>query len=312
MAVVDLKQFMRKHGFRHLRDHDRGATWGNGVLDIFVEKNFQRESGKLRSLMDQVRDGERKKAQQQKHEEASMQKAEQRAAQTAVPRVVPRELMTPEDHRKQQAIIAAKMEEPAVETTTTAPAAEPQPEKAASEKKFRKFSGPERMYVYGRIKAMFQGKMDNVAIAAALQAEGIKLPSGRPMDAAAVGQCRWNWEKNPDRAARYAAILMPRRKAPEAQEVAPRPVVVAEAPKVQRSRFGLPLSVDAVLADPAVGESERLAILMVFVTVPQSAASVMLDGALTTRQKIAVVEALGERRKPENRQAVAREVSGHA
>lgn len=266
---------MRKHGFRHLRDQDRGATWGNGVVDIFVEKNFAREPGRLRSIMDQIRDAERKKLRLQKQEAEKF--ASVTARLTEVPKVS--EVMTPPQ-------VEVKPE-PVIE-----------PESPKDEKRtVHKFKGQERMYVYGRVKAMIAANMTNQAIAEALTAEGIKLPNGGQLKPIFVAQTRLRWEKKPEVAAKYAQILMPRQKAQ-----APRPVVVAEPPKVPRTRFGLPLTVDAVIADPEVSDDERLQVLLTFLALPESVTvhQFMGDEKLSTRQKIALVEALGTRNRKES------------
>ncbi len=318
MPEIDLKQFLRKHGFRHLRDHDRGATWGNGALDIFVEKSYDKEPSKLRAVMDQVREAERKKIRLQKLEEWKMEKAQAAAASRPT---------TPEEHRLAQ-ITAARAKEQEVEidvpvihratgrqvnvdgtlgqqvrepeyaTADTGSSASSTSVGGKRKKTVKKFIGDERRYVFGRIKAMFSAKMHHTKIADALNAEGIRMPNGSDVTPGYVNQMRLNWAAKPSAAAKYAEILYPRKNVPKAMTIEPpRPVVVAEAPKFSRSRFNLPLSVDALLADPQVSDDDRLKVMFVFVVPPETAEPMFNDAQIPARQKISVLETIGSRRE---------------
>lgn len=351
MPEVDLKKFLREHGFRHDGDHDRGSYWTNGDARISVRKNFDKEPGLLRALMDQVREAERRKkkrveVEQKKYEEqvtkanraplppswpegtATMSTKDlvcllvergldaQRIADglnskghthpmgskwTAleiqewfpVTRLQPQ---TPEEHARAQTESAKSM----------APPAEPEVRTRDVGAGSKKFAGEERMYVYGRIKAMTEAKMRPSAIAAALTSEGIVTPNGKLIDGTFV-TTTWNrWETKPEIKAKYPSILMPRlasgKLAPEPPP--PRPVVVAPSlpPTVSRSRFDLPLSIDTVLHDKEVSDDERLQVLMIFVEVPASADALLGDPSLPVAQKIAVIEAVGKRREGERRE----------
>lgn len=200
---------------------------------------------------------------------------------------------TPEEHAEAQVEAARAIEPPAagVEEVIS----------KKTGKKVMKFTGDERKYVFGRIKAMFDAKMDNISIAKALTSEGLRLPSGKPIDAGYVSTTRNNWKASPESGKKYAAILMPRlapgKPAPEPPP--PRPVVVAAPlpPSVPRSRFNLPLTVDSVLADANVSDDEKLQVLLIFVEVPDSANALLGDHELPVTQKIAVIEAVGRRRQ---------------
>lgn len=293
MPNIDLKSFLRSKGFRHLRDADRGATWGNGVVDLFIEKSYDKEPAKLRAIMDQIREAERKKIRLQRAEDEKLKAHTAKIQTSPAPAPPPawKAPETPEEHRKAQI-------ESVKETIVATP--QPKPEKPVSitGKKYKKLPPDEAQYVFGRMKAMFQAKMDNAAVAKALQAEGVKQANGKPFDATAVSMTRWGWQKVPSRADRYAAILMPRRSngAPT-PPAPPRPVVVAEAPKVPRTRFNLPLTVDAVIHDPEVSPDERLQVYLTFVEMPDSATRVLADESLSIEQKLLVVEAIGRRRE---------------
>jgi hypothetical protein len=153
---------------------------------------------------------------------------------------------------------------------------------------------------------MIAAKMDDHAIVAALQAEGIRQPNGKPMDKTWVGGIRYSWKEVPDRQNAYAEILMPRHRPGVSTPIQPRPVVVAQpVPKPEpdsppRSRFGLPLSVDRLLADKEVGAAERLQVLLVFVDISDTARALLADEKLTVEQRIAVIEAVGTARKKES------------
>lgn len=355
MPEIDLKKFLRDHGFRHDGDHDRGAYWTDGLTRISVSKSYK-EGGLLRAMMDQVRDAERKKKRKLESEraayEADVKKQQRPAPPAGWPQTAPtmstkdlvRELVelgwspdriagslneqgvrhpmgspwtatevtdwypatkdnaprphTPEEHRVVQA-----------EAARSSAAELPRVEEVVSKKTgkiVKKFSGDERLYVFGRIKAMFQSKMDNAAVAAALQAENVILPSGKPVDASYISTMRNNWKTNPKSAEKYAAIMMPRLSSgkPAPEPPPPRPVVIAESLKVPRTRFGLPLSVDALLADAEVTADDRLAVLLIFVAVPDTATQLLADQKLSVAQKIAVVEAVGTRRTKETTDGV--------
>lgn len=203
-------------------------------------------------------------------------------------------------------------EQHAVAQREAAKVAESRTENAVSKKTgktYKKFTGDERRYVFGRIKAMMEAKMDNEAIARALHSEGVRLPTGKPMTPQYVSANRNNWKAAPKSMAKYASILMPRLAAgkPAPPPVPPRPVVVAPTPpppppvaEARRSRFGLPLSVEAVLRDPEVGALHRLQVMMVFVSWPDSAQSILGDKNISVEAKIAVMEAIGTRRGEKN------------
>lgn len=191
---------------------------------------------------------------------------------------------TPEEHREQQAETARVQAPPVV----------------VDERKVKKLTGEERLYVYGRIKALLAQRATPEQIAKALTDEGCRQGNGKQIDATFVSQARWHWNKEPKRSAKYAAVLIPRNRpapaahpAPEPAETAPE---VAITPPVPRSRFGLPLTVDAVLADTEVRDDARLQILMIFVDVPASATLLLADEKLSVAQKIAVIETVGSRR----------------
>lgn len=290
MAEFQLKDFLRSHGFRHLRDRDRGAAWGNGFAEVFVEKTYK-DKAKLRAVMDQIRTGERRKIEVRAAEERKLN--------------LDAEMLTPEQHRIRQEAIArsasaqpeleAALNNPPPEKIASPPLSEPTEDVKKKKGGFKKFSGPERLYVFGRLKAMLQAKLEDQVIADALSSEAVKRPDGRPIDSTYVAQMRANWKSKPESMKQYATILHPRRT--EAPPPPPRPVVVNPTPKVERSRFGLPLSVDSVLQDVSVGDDERLQVLLIFVDIPTTARLILSDPEITAKKKISVVEALGELKK---------------
>lgn len=292
MAGIQTKDFLRQNGFRHLRDSDRGAVWGNGVADIFVEKSYK-ENSKLRAMMDQVRAAAKKKS--------ALKAAEDKKLSSDFE-------LTPEQHRIQQVeMMRAEALKPQVPEPPPVPIAIPivpevkeEPIEEADGIKRRKFSGDERLYVFGRLKAMLSTKMDDAAIAAALISEGVKMPSGEMVSSKYIYQMRANWKAKPDAKNRYASILMPRKVLSTVVPEPARPVVIAPPRTVPRSRFAFPLSIDTVLNDPEVGDAERLQILLIFVSVPVTAEPVLNDTEVSARQKLSVVEALGKRKDPKN------------
>lgn len=172
-----------------------------------------------------------------------------------------------------------------------------QPEQKTGRER-KKFAGEERMYVYGRVKAMLEAKMESHAIASALTAEGIVSPNGRAIDASFVTQTKIRWTAKPELRKKYASILMPRI-APgklAAEPPPPRAVVIAPAspePKLRRSPLGLPATVDAVLGDASISADQRLAVLLCFASIPLSARALLDDGSVAAAAKITIIETVG-------------------
>jgi hypothetical protein len=221
---IDIKHFLRKHGFRHKQDIDRGAQWTNGVATVVVLRNMHREPAELRALMERVRKSAREKDAMRAGDAALLvPKAGE------VGRTPPSWPITPEEHRAEQVAAAksASIDESAEPALPSVPLS---PEIAGRLRRVvKKFSGDERRYVYGRIKALLESPRNaSHEIVAALHAEGItRLPSGKALDTSFISGVKNNWKTNPKNRAKYAAILMPRTKQSPAVSLPVRPVVVA-------------------------------------------------------------------------------------
>lgn len=69
-----IKDFLRRHDFRHLRDVDRGAIWTNGVEKVAVMNSYVNDQGAERVVMDRVRRLAREKILRKADEERKFKK----------------------------------------------------------------------------------------------------------------------------------------------------------------------------------------------------------------------------------------------
>lgn len=183
---IDIKHFLRKNGFTHRRDIDRGSIWGNGIVDVTVLKVWP-EPGKMRAMMDAVREAARKKNLQKQQEEKAFEK------------------------KVLDVNIAA-----AINRVVTAPPAPTTPTVNAVQlpsilrKKKPKLKGPERLYALGRIKWLSSQSLKPSLIVDALKREGVRKITGEFYNTKNISTQIYNWKTNPKGAAKIKPVSVAR------------------------------------------------------------------------------------------------------
>lgn len=246
--MINVKEYLRRHGFQFHKTVDRGAIWVLGDHKVMVLRDYTKKAFELRQLQESVKRGvdkfihekATKDAQFAKEVELAKERGEQLEAQQEKEaeeafRTARRFPQTPEEHRADQLKAGAAMKDlEAVDVATlrasiTKPAEEPQATATEKEKKtvgkIFKYKGEEREYVYGRIRYLIETKdMETGDILRMLKKEAVKNPDGKALQGRIISSVRTRWNKKPEdmdlytpiEHGRFEARMKPVRQAPVA------------------------------------------------------------------------------------------------
>lgn len=106
-----MTDFLRRHGFRHLRDIDRGAIWTNGHGKVGVAKSYEKDPAAEKQVTETIRRLAREKAIKDAAEKTKFEKAVEKkqnatfadAVIKAWPTVTPEELKELSEPKKKEA-----------------------------------------------------------------------------------------------------------------------------------------------------------------------------------------------------------------
>lgn len=295
-ATVDLKGFLRAHGFRFKADGDRGQVWTNGIHTVHVRRSYDKEPGQLVRLIDEVKAAENRKRLQKEAEAAAANK----------PRVIVRRApTTPEEHREAQIASVQTLHETSEpeppkpepkrdfslldevkqrETAKQQP--EPTPVKESPDyrsafpgsqsetedaeeqeeskvnvkrKKAAKYSGEERLYVFGRLRFMYESNVKARDAYNQLRREGVKSPTGKKIKLHLAEGTYTRWRKNPALMQSYEPISKPRIFGGVAPQPKNCPTAAADCAAVNAR---LPAFVLAILREPTLSAEKKVAMVL--------------------------------------------------
>lgn len=222
MAEIEPIDYLRRHDFRFSREGDRGQYWTNGEKEVFLRQTYK-ENSELRALFQDIKDAFKQR------ERKALAEANE-APEVAVERKITVD------------------ERPELNVKVLAEVRESLNKIGAKRKPFTKLKGTERLYVYGRMKAMFAQGADDKTIADTLNGEGARMGNGYPWMPSEVSKIRRKWNDFPARVEKYAAILrgrMPKPAPTPAVQTPAAPAVVATPSTTQ------PLPAPVIVPAPA-------------------------------------------------------------